>query len=186
MLGILVASLVACESAKSATSPDPETPSAPSTPPPVTSAAVTLNDDFDGRELPAPGNWWSQDISAAPVDAGSAAFIDFIGRTLVGAGRMREADKTFTFTQTGGGTGSGSGSGTGGGSGSGNRPDEILSVTRRELQLQSGDLHLSFGSASIRFSPWRSVLITAGVLFPMSQAGLRDRVTPVLGIDYAF
>jgi hypothetical protein len=112
--------------------------------------------------------------------------VDFIGRTLVGAGRMREADKTFTFTQTGGGTGSGSGSGTGGGSGSGNRPDETLSVTRRELQLQSGDLHLSFGSASIRFSPWRSVLVTAGVLFPMSQAGLRDRVTPVLGIDYAF
>jgi hypothetical protein len=31
-----------------------------------------------------PGNWWNQDISAAPVDPGSAGFIDFIGgsRTL--------------------------------------------------------------------------------------------------------
>jgi hypothetical protein len=81
MLGMLLASLVACESAKSPASPEPDEPSNPSTPQPVTSAPVTLNDDFGGRELPAPGNWWSQDISAAPVDAGSAAFIDFIGRT---------------------------------------------------------------------------------------------------------
>jgi hypothetical protein len=28
-----------------------------------------------------PGNWWNQDVSAAPVDANSAAYISFIGAT---------------------------------------------------------------------------------------------------------
>ena len=28
-----------------------------------------------------PDNWWNTDISAAPVDPGSAAFINFIGTT---------------------------------------------------------------------------------------------------------
>jgi hypothetical protein len=42
---------------------------------------VLLNDDFSGRPLPAPGNWWSQNIANAPVDPASAAYIDFIGRT---------------------------------------------------------------------------------------------------------
>jgi len=43
-----------------------------------------LNDDFGGRALFPPSNWWNQDISNAPVDANSAAFITFIGtgRTL--------------------------------------------------------------------------------------------------------
>lgn len=40
-----------------------------------------MNDNFGGRGLTPPGHWWSQDISSAPVDAGSDAFLDFIGRT---------------------------------------------------------------------------------------------------------
>lgn len=40
-----------------------------------------LGDSLLGRPLSPPGHWWSQDISSAPVDPGSAAFIDFIGRT---------------------------------------------------------------------------------------------------------
>jgi hypothetical protein len=42
---------------------------------------VTLNDDFGGRLLFPADNWWNQDISAAPLDAQSEAFIDFVGRT---------------------------------------------------------------------------------------------------------
>jgi hypothetical protein len=40
-----------------------------------------LNDDFEGGTLFPASNWWNQDISQAPVDANSNAFIDFIGRT---------------------------------------------------------------------------------------------------------
>ena len=41
---------------------------------------MRLNDDFGGRALFPSNNWWNQDISAAPVDPQSNAFIDFIGR----------------------------------------------------------------------------------------------------------
>lgn len=116
--------------------------------------------------------------------------VDYVGRTLIDAGRMREIDKEFSFTTAGtgtGGGGGGGGAGGGAGSGGGGRPPaEILSVTRRELDLQEGHLQLHFGSAAVRFSPWRSLLITAGLLFPLTEAGLRDRVTPVLGIDFVF
>jgi hypothetical protein len=42
------------------------------------------------------------------------------------------------------------------------------------------------GAAGVRFSPWRTVLISANLLFPLTNAGLRDRVTPVIGVDYVF
>jgi hypothetical protein len=118
--------------------------------------------------------------------------VDFIGRTLLDAGRLREADKQFEYVVggTGGGGGGGSGGGGGGGGGgsggSGRPAQETLTTTRRELQLESGNLRLYFGSTVVRFSPWRSLLITAGLLFPLTDTGLRDRVTPVIGVDYAF
>jgi hypothetical protein len=40
-----------------------------------------LNDPLGGRSLFPASNWWNQDVSGAPVDPNSAAFIDFIGRT---------------------------------------------------------------------------------------------------------
>jgi hypothetical protein len=42
---------------------------------------VLLDDDLGGRLLFPGSNWWNEDISAAPIDAGSDAFINFIGRT---------------------------------------------------------------------------------------------------------
>jgi hypothetical protein len=44
-------------------------------------SAVRLNDDFGGRQLYPSDNWWNQEITNAPVDAQSSAYIDFIGRT---------------------------------------------------------------------------------------------------------
>jgi hypothetical protein len=46
-----------------------------------TSAGVRLNDDFGGRQLYPSDNWWNQDITSAPIDPQSSAYIDFIGRT---------------------------------------------------------------------------------------------------------
>jgi hypothetical protein len=57
---------------------------------------------------------------------------------------------------------------------------------RRELQFQSGNLDLFLGAAGLRFNPWRTLLVSLNLLFPLSEAGLRDRVTPVIGIDFAF
>src|SRR5436190_17856714 len=44
-------------------------------------AGVRLTDNLDGRRLLPADNWWNQDISAAPLDAQSDAYINFIGRT---------------------------------------------------------------------------------------------------------
>jgi hypothetical protein len=42
---------------------------------------VKLTDDLGGRALFPPDNWWNQDISSAPVDSQSNAYLNFIGRT---------------------------------------------------------------------------------------------------------
>lgn len=111
--------------------------------------------------------------------------LDVLGRTLRDAGRMRLTEKTFLYSLTGAGAGSGGGGG-GGGGGRPTTPAEVLQTTRTELALKEGDLQLYIGAAGIRFSPWRTILVTANVLFPLTDAGLRDRVTPVLGVDYVF
>lgn len=115
--------------------------------------------------------------------------VDWIGRSLQDAGRLRLAEKTFRYVV--GGTGAGGGGGTGGGGGgtgggATRPPTQELSTTRTELQFEPGNLNLSFGSVAFRFSPWRSVLVTAGLLVPLTESGLRDRVTPIIGIDYGF
>jgi len=47
-------------------------------------SGVVLDDDLGGRTLFPSSNWWNEDVSGAPVDANSAAYISFIGsgRTL--------------------------------------------------------------------------------------------------------
>ena len=110
---------------------------------------------------------------------------DVLSRTLRDAGRMRLTDKTLEYAVAGSGTGGG-----GGGGGGGGRPEtpsvEVRRVTYDELQFVPGNLRLYVGAFGVRFNPWRTVLVTANLLFPLTDAGLRDRVTPVLGLDYAF
>lgn len=110
---------------------------------------------------------------------------DVLSRSIRGAGRFREADKVFTFVQTGAGGGSGGGGG-GGGGGTGTTPPVTTQVTRRELRFEPGNLQLTTGNVGMRLNPWRTLLISASLLFNLTNAGLADRVTPVIGIDYAF
>jgi hypothetical protein len=114
---------------------------------------------------------------------------DVLGRSLRDAGRMRLADRTFTFAAAGAGSGGGGGGGGGGAGGGQPTPPPVVqtqSVTRTELKINSGNLQLYLGAAGIRFNPWRTVLVTANLLFPLTNSGLRDRVTPAVGIDYVF
>jgi hypothetical protein len=59
-------------------------------------------------------------------------------------------------------------------------------VTRREFRLEPGNLNLATANAGVRFSPMRTLLVSASLLFNLTNAGLRDRVTPVISVDYAF
>ena len=83
---VLAALLISGCSKPAPTAPTPEPasttpPAVPAPTPPAASTAVTLNDDFGGRRLFPDDNWWNQEITNAPIDPQSAAFIDFIGRT---------------------------------------------------------------------------------------------------------
>jgi len=113
---------------------------------------------------------------------------DVLGRTLLDAGRMRLTQKTFDFTVSGGGTTGGGGGGGAGGGGGGRppQPAQIQRVDRTELQFFPGNLQLYLGAAGLRFNPWGTLLVSANLLFPLTEAGLRDRVTPAIGIDYVF
>src|ERR1041385_4151303 len=78
---IFVAALcTACGSHPTAPSnPTNPTDSGPRTSDP--GVGVVLTDDFGGRQLFPPDNWWNQNITTAPLDAQSDAYINFIGRT---------------------------------------------------------------------------------------------------------
>jgi hypothetical protein len=111
---------------------------------------------------------------------------DVLGRTLRDVGRMRLAAKPFEYAPSG----TGAGGGGGGGGGGGRPPQPALVETRSievtELDFRPGNLQLYLGAAGIRFNPWRTLLVSANLLFPLTDAGLRDRVTPSIGIDYVF
>lgn len=85
-VSVLMAAVCVCSIATGCGRGENRPGPAPTEPPqnPGSSQAVTLNDDFSGRQLFPADNWWNQDISQAPVDAQSAAYIAFIGtgRTL--------------------------------------------------------------------------------------------------------
>jgi hypothetical protein len=47
-------------------------------------------------------------------------------------------------------------------------------------------MNLFLGVAGVKINVTRTLLLNANVLFPLSSDGLRPKVTPVFGIDYAF
>ena len=89
---------------------------------------------------------------------------DVLGRTLLDAGRLDIADKPFVYQ--------------------GRTAQETFNF--QEFEPRAGNLNLTLGTVGIRFNPVRDFLVSAGVLFPLNKAGLRSRLTTVVGIDYAF
>jgi hypothetical protein len=90
------------------------------------------------------------------------------GRTLRRAGRLWLSERTFNFV-----TGPAPGA-----------PEDSAVFT--EFALRPGNLNLSGASAGLRFNPTGNWLISANVLFPISDAGIKARPIPVIGVDYAF
>ena len=90
---------------------------------------------------------------------------DVLGRTLRDIGRLSPTRRQFPFVTQGGVFGT---------------------ATFEEFTLGGGDLNLLVGAVGFRFNPRGNFLISGHVLLPITEAGLRDRITPVLGIDYSF
>ena len=84
----MAAAIVVCALAAGCAGDDAPTAPSPVSDPSVPVATggaptddVRLADDFGGRLLFPPDNWWNQDITTAPVDSQSDAYVDFVGRS---------------------------------------------------------------------------------------------------------
>ena len=100
------------------------------------------------------------------VSLRATVVFDVVGRTLRGVGTLREQPSLF---------------GTRVGRSDGERTE------LQELRLLPGaDLRLLLGSTGVKFNPTANLLVSANVLFPLSDRGLTDRLTWLLGFDYSF
>lgn len=62
----------------------------------LAASPAALNEPLAGRQVFPASNWWNTDVSAAPVDARSAAIIDFIsGRTATNRTAVRRLHPDF-------------------------------------------------------------------------------------------
>jgi hypothetical protein len=91
---------------------------------------------------------------------------DIVGRILRNSGRLDARMKRFEFVQ---------GAGL-----------PVSTAEFEEFEPLEGSLNLVFGTAGVKVNPTGNLLINAGVLLPLTRAGLRSGVGMVVGIDYAF
>ena len=91
---------------------------------------------------------------------------DLVGRTLRDALRLKDVPVPHSFQQ--GATAA------------------IETTTLQELATESANLTTVLGTAGVKFNPWQNLLISVHVAFALNDAGLRSRVTPVVGFDYSF
>jgi hypothetical protein len=103
---------------------------------------------------------------------------DVLGRTLIDAGKIEAETKTFQYRP--------------GAASPGTTPLQTSSVNPltnaayRQLALTPGHLNLALGAAGVKYNPFPKVLLSGNVLFPLTDAGLRDRLTVAFGVDFAF
>ncbi len=103
---------------------------------------------------------------------------DIIGRTLLDAGKVEPATKTFQFLPAAGAT-------TGPPSTSTTNP--LTQQPYQQLELTVGEnLNLVLGAVGAKVNVGPNLLLSGHVLFPLTKGGLRDRASIALGLDYAF
>ena len=59
-------------------------------------------------------------------------------------------------------------------------------MTKTEFAGQPGSLNLLLGTVGAKFNVAGNLLISANALISLTEAGIRDSVTPAIGFDYAF
>jgi hypothetical protein len=91
---------------------------------------------------------------------------DFIGRTFQDTFRLQDATQPHSFKQ--------------------GDSAPLETTTLPTISETKGSLNSVLGTAGVKINPWRNLLISAHVLFPFNDAGLRDKLTPVVGVDYSF
>jgi hypothetical protein len=90
---------------------------------------------------------------------------DLLGRSLLDVGRLELASTTHTFMNQAGVPGS---------------------QTFEEYVARSGSLNVTDFAIGGKFNVGSNLLLNANVLIAVNDAGVRSRVTPVVGFDYTF
>jgi hypothetical protein len=105
------------------------------------------------------------DIAAHPLVTISA---DMIGRTMLNTQRFAMVSQAYQYRTVNNGP--------------------LLTATRDTFtNTGTGNLNLLLGAVGAKFNiPGSPLLLTGSVLFPLTDAGLRPKVTPVVGLDYSF
>jgi hypothetical protein len=93
---------------------------------------------------------------------------DVVGRTLRNAGRLDMTTKTFQFQPAG------------------TPAPPIATMQFEEFEPRTGNLNLLYGTTGVKVNPKGNILISASVLFPLTDKGLKSRLTTIIGMDYAF
>jgi hypothetical protein len=95
---------------------------------------------------------------------------DLVGRALLDAERLVDADVTYTFRRAGEPIGT------------------QRTTTRTEITAgEAGTLNLLLGSVGLKFNPSGRLLLSGNLLISLSKDnGLQDTLTPVFAIDYNF
>lgn len=104
---------------------------------------------------------------------------DYLGRTLIDAGKIEEVDQTYQFRSPAGATAA--------------TPLQTSAVNPldnqpyRQLELRDGSLNQQLMAIGAKYNPRNSnVLLTGNLLFQLNKAGLRDQMTFTFGFDWAF
>jgi hypothetical protein len=102
---------------------------------------------------------------------------DLIGRTLRGGGRLDPISKKFEYAAPASSTP---------GPECGFPGTVCSSISLEEFEPRSDDLTLLLGTAGVKVNLGGNLLVSGSALFPLTKAGLRSRVTTLIGLDYAF
>ena len=109
-----------------------------------------------------------------PVHPTLTLAADVFGRTLRNFGRLRLVDESFLYqvaTPVPGGSPS---------------LGPVQEFVAPQYESQPGNLNLTYLALGGKFNPWRNLLLAANVLIPVSNAGLKARPIPVVGLNVAF
>jgi hypothetical protein len=92
-------------------------------------------------------------------------FGDVIGRSLRDAGRLVTTDRVFNYVNQAGVPGS---------------------MTLPSYELHNGSLGVALAALGGKYNVYGNMLVSAQVLLPLTDSGLRMRPAIVIGADYAF
>ena len=95
---------------------------------------------------------------------------EFMGRTLRNVGRLEMGERSFSYTPQGLPVVS----------------PALQSPTFREFQASEGSLTVGLAAIGAKYNVGSRALLSTHVLLPVTDGGLRSRVTMTFGLDYTF